>query len=163
MQTISISAEQLISILIGQHTTIQFPATGLLLLATEKHQTNHLPSEMAGCIVYVDEKNNLTLVSLVHPFKIPEQKGLFTTDDAKIHREPYNWFGPQALIIEKKLADFSKLYDGPLSKNGGIPQALIPDKILKPGLLSDLYWQEYVQYVIDPDGTFKQQIKPLFN
>ncbi|CAM3128722.1 hypothetical protein [Leuconostoc rapi] len=161
MQTLSIPPEKLLTVLLGKPIDIAVDYTGLLLLAAEKNTKNNLPSEMAGGIVYYDHQK-ITFVSLVHPFTIPTKSGIFTTLDTKIHREPYNWFGPQSLIIEKKLADFSKNYDGPLTETGDIPRALIPNNIAEPVILSDRYWLDYTTFVNDPDGLFASQIKPLF-
>lgn len=161
MQTLSISPEKLLTVLIGKPIDIAIDYTGLLLLAAEKNTKNNLPSEMAGAIVYYDHQA-ITFVSLVHPISIPTKLGLFTTIDTKIHREPYNWFGPQSLVIEKKLADFSKNYNGPLTETGDIPRGLIPNNIAEPAILSDRYWLDYTKFVNDPSGLFASQIKPLF-
>lgn len=162
MKTYSIQPEQLLKIFLGQADEIALADNGLLLLATKQHNQPNLPTEMAGGIIYL-ENHQPTLVALVHPFAVPEQTGIFDTDDQLIHREPINWFGPQALVIEKKLQDFSKAYDGPRTANGQIPRAYIPDSIAEPAILSDHYWQAYASFVNDPDGQFQAQIKPLFN
>ncbi|WP_220739992.1 hypothetical protein [Leuconostoc miyukkimchii] len=161
MKTLSISPEKLLTILLGKSVDLEINYSGLLLLAAEKNIKPNLPSEMAGGIVYVNN-NQMTFVSLVHPFKIPTQYTLFSTDDSKIHREPYNWFGPQSIVIEKKLHDFSDQYDGPLTEQGNIPRKLIPDNIAEPVILSDNYWHDYTKFITDPDGSFAKQIKPLF-
>lgn len=161
MQTLSTSPEKLLTILLGQPATLNIDYTGLLLLVAEKNEQLHLPSEMAGCIIYFD-KNQITFVSLVHPFTVCTQPGIFQTDDSQIHREPYNWFGPQSLVIEKKLQDFSKNYDGPLTNNGDIPRSLIPDNIAEPVILSDNYWYDYTKFVNDPDNSFAAKINPMF-
>jgi len=162
MKTYSISPEHLLKIFLGQPDKLDIDDTGLVLLAANKNDQPNLPSEMAGGIVYL-ENHQPTLVSLVHPFAVPEQAGVFETDDHLIHREPINWFGPQAIVVEKKLQDFAKQYDGPRTDNGQIPRAYIPDKIAEPAILSDRYWQDYAKFVNDPDGQFQAQIKPLFN
>lgn len=161
MQTLSITPEKLLTVLLGKPVDIIIDYTGLLLLAAEKNDKGNLPSEMAGGIVYYENKK-ITFVALVHPFKIAKKSGLFNTPDAKIHREPYNWFGPQSLVIEKKLSDFAKNYDGPLTKTGEIPRGLIPNNIAEPVILSDRYWLDYTKFINDRDGIFASQIKPLF-
>ncbi len=101
MKAVSISPQDLLSIFLGQKTTLTIAYTGQLLIAANKNDQPHLPSEMAGAIVNIQE-NQLTLVSLVHPFKIESEAQLFEVDNQLIQREPVNWFGPQALVIEKK-------------------------------------------------------------
>lgn len=162
MQTLSISPQNLLTILIGQQTILPHAPSGQFLLATHKHAQLNLPSEMAGCIVYIDDQSQATLVALVHPFHVAQHDSIFDTNDRLIHREPYNWFGPQALVIEKKLNDFSKTYDGPLTEDGAIPRNYIPDNIAQPALLSDEYWNSYLPFVNDPTGSFAQQVQPLF-
>ena len=161
MKTLSIAPEQLLTILLGQPVTLRLDYTGLLLLAAEKNKQRNLPSEMAACIIYIDNRQ-ITFVSLVHPFKVHSHFDMCQTDDNHIHREPYNWFGPQSLVIEKKLKDFSMSYDGPLNSDGNIPREFIPDNIAEPVRLSDKYWQDYTQFVNDPDHSFAAQIKPMF-
>jgi hypothetical protein len=53
-------------------------------------------------------------------------------------------------------------YDGPLNSDGNIPREFIPDNIAEPVILSDKYWQDYTQFVNDPDHSFAAQIKPMF-
>ncbi|WP_294974604.1 hypothetical protein [uncultured Leuconostoc sp.] len=161
MKTLSIAPEQLLTILLGKPVALEIDYTGLLLLAAEKNKHINLPSEMAGGIVYIDNRQ-ITFVSLVHPFKVSTHFDIFKTDDSLIHREPYNWFGPQSLVIEKKLKDFSMTYDGPLNKGGNIPRGFIPDNIAEPVILSDKYWQDYTTFVNDPDHSFAEKIKPMF-
>ena len=162
MKAFSITPQDLLSVFLGQKTSLMIPYTGQLLIAANKNDQRHLPSEMAGAIVDIQE-NQLTLVSLVHPFKITSEAQLFEVDNQLIQREPVNWFGPQALVIEKKMSDFAKNYDGPRAKNGGIPRNYIPNEIAAPIILSDDYWQTYAQFVNDPDGSFAAQIKPMFD
>lgn len=162
MQTLSITPENLLKVFLGQPVAIETDHTGLLLLAAKRHDQPRLPTQMAGGIVYI-EKQHPTLVALVHPFAVPENNGLFETDDHLIHREPFNWFGPQALVIEKKLQDFSNQYDGPRTATGQVPRAYIPDEIAEPVILSDHYWAAYASFVNDPDRQFRAQIKPLFS
>lgn len=162
MKTFSISPEKLLTILLGQPVDLNLDYTGLLLLAAEKNTKYHLPSEMAGSIIYIENHHN-TFVSLVHPFNVPTQNQLFDVDDNLIHREPYNWFGPQSVVIEKKMQDFAAQYDGPTTENGAIPRHFIPDNIAEPVILSDNYWQDYAKFVNDTDGRFASELKPMFN
>ncbi|CAH1850029.1 hypothetical protein [Convivina praedatoris] len=161
MQAITVSPTQLLTIFLGKEVQLNQLADGLYLLAAQKNDSPQLPSEMAGAIVAITA-SQVTLVSLVHPFAVNDQAGIFNVDDAQIHREPYNWFGPQALVIEKKLQDFLKNYDGPRDDQQGVPRQYIPDEIARPVLLSDQYWQDYIPFVNDSDGQFAAQIKPIF-
>ena len=85
MKTYSISPEHLLKIFLGQPDKLDIDDTGLVLLAANKNDQPNLPSEMAGGIVYL-ENHQPTLVSLVHPFAVPEQAGVFETDDHLKHQ-----------------------------------------------------------------------------
>ncbi|GMA69240.1 hypothetical protein GCM10025879_04860 [Leuconostoc litchii] len=163
MKSLSISPEKLLTLIIGKPINLETSFRGQLLLSSIKNQETNLPSEMAGAIAEIDHNGQVNFVSLVHPFAINHHETLFDIEDNRIHREPYNWFGPQALVIEKKMKDFAHHYDGPVTDDGAIPRQYIPDNIAEPIILSDKYWQDYAQFVNDPDGSFAKQIKPMFN
>lgn len=171
MRLLKISSQSLLPILIGQqqqfttHNNTDY--RGELMLAADHQQQLNLPNEVALAIVKLIDvtpiadqfEYKIEFVSLIHPISTTQTTAI---DDQRIHREPYNWFGPQALVIEKKMQDFINSYDGPLSENGGIPRAFIPDNIAEPIILSDKYWHDYATFVYDPDGSFAQQIQPIF-
>lgn len=162
MRALSISPEKLLTMIIGQPITLDISYAGQLLLASTVHQQPNLPSEMAGALAEVSDTGQVKFITLVHPFKVINRDELFNIDESNIHREPYNWFGPQALVIEKKMQDFINSYDGPVTEDGAIPRQYIPDNITEPIILSDKYWQDYASFVNDPDGNFAKQIKPIF-
>ncbi|MCT3048866.1 hypothetical protein [Leuconostoc mesenteroides] len=162
MRALSISPEKLLTMIIGQPITLDISYAGQLLLASTVHQQPNLPSEMAGALAEVSDTGQVKFITLVHPFKVINRDELFNIDESNIHREPYNWFGPQALVIEKKMQDFINSYDGPVTEDGAIPRQYIPDNIVEPIILSDKYWQDYASFVNDPDGNFAKQIKPIF-
>lgn len=162
MRALSISPEKLLTMVIGQPITLDISYAGQLLLATTVHQQPNLPSEMAGALAEVSDTGQVKFITLVHPFKVINHDELFDINESNIHREPYNWFGPQALVIEKKMQDFITSYDGPVTEDGAIPRQYIPDNIAEPIILSDKYWQDYASFVNDPDGSFAKQIKPIF-
>ncbi|CAK8053736.1 hypothetical protein [Eupransor demetentiae] len=164
MQAVKIAPEKILTLLLGKNPNITGLADGTYLLVADKNQGKHLPSQMAMAIAYISEAGS-TLVSLVHPFALNNDEAngqVFEVDSSAIHREPYNWFGPQALVIEKKLQDFIKDYDGPRDSKGGVPRHYIPDEIAEPVILSDQYWQAYLPFVNDPDGDFAAQVQPIF-
>ena len=162
MRALSISPEKLLTMIIGQPITLDISYAGQLLLASTVHQQPNLPSEMAGALAEVSDTGQVKFITLVHPFKVINRDELFNIDESNIHREPYNWFGPQALVIEKKMQDFINSYDGPVTEDGAIPRQYIPDNIAEPIILSDKYWHDYASFVNDPDGNFAKQIKPIF-
>lgn len=114
MRALSISPEKLLTMIIGQPITLDISYAGQLLLASTVHQQPNLPSEMAGALAEVSDTGQVKFITLVHPFKVINRDELFNIDESNIHREPYNWFGPQALVIEKKCRTSSTVMTAPL-------------------------------------------------
>ncbi|GAP00530.1 hypothetical protein [Fructobacillus ficulneus] len=164
MQAINVTPAELLNVLAGQEVTADEKMTGqFLLVAKENNQTN-LPSAMAGAIADI-ALGQVQLQALVHPLKIAVAQpdwAPYQIDEAFLTKEPHNWFGPEAIVIEKRFDDFTKEYNGTRDSNGGIPRTAIPKNIAEPLLIEDAYWAAYKTFVNDPDGSFAEQIQPFF-
>ncbi|GAP02264.1 hypothetical protein FPFC_011430 [Fructobacillus pseudoficulneus] len=164
MQAINITPVDLLNVLAGQEVTADENMTGQFLLVAKENSEKHLPSAMAGAIADI-ALGQVQLQSLVHPMKIAVDLPDWTpyqVEESFLTKEPHNWFGPEAIVIEKRFDDFTKEYSGSRDDKGGIPQSQIPKNIAEPLLIEDAYWAAYKNFVNDPDGSFAEQITPFF-
>ncbi|MDF7636808.1 hypothetical protein PT274_00830 [Leuconostocaceae bacterium ESL0958] len=165
MKAINIPAQDLMKVIAGQNVAANEQIRGEFLLVAASNDHDQLPSAMAGAIADI-ALGQVQLQALVHPLRIDVDQPLwtaYTVEDDFIKKERHNWFGPEALVIEKRFADFLKDYQGPRDTDGRVPASAVPKEIAEPLLLSDAYWQAYANFVNDPDGRFKAQIKPIFS
>lgn len=164
MQAINITPTELLNVLAGQEVTADEKMTGQFLLVAKENQDLHLPSAMAGAVADI-ALGQVQLQTLVHPMKIAVDLPDWTPyqiEESFLTKEPHNWFGPEAIVIEKRFDDFTKEYEGPRDDRGGIPRTAIPKNIAEPLLIEDAYWAAYKTFVNDPDGSFAKQIVPFF-
>lgn len=164
MKAINIPAETLMKVLVGQEVKVNENIRGVYLLVAKENNHPGLPSAMAACVADI-ALGQVQLQKLVRPLNIavdqPDWQA-YEVDESFFTAEAHNWFGPEAIVIEKRFEDFQKEYDGKRDEQGRIPKDAFPEELVKPLLQADAYWASYKKYVNDPDGTFKEKLKPFF-
>ncbi|CAK1232200.1 hypothetical protein [Fructobacillus fructosus] len=165
MQAINIPANELIKVLVGQDVSVDQTIQGSFLLVAEENHDEGLPSAMAAAVADI-ALGHVQLQKLVHPLRVAVNQPIWTPyqfDESFLTAEPHNWFGPEAIVLEKRFEDFTKSYKGPRDANGRIPSNQVPDEIAKPLLIEDAYWAAYAHFVNDPNEQFKKQLRPIFS
>ncbi|MBS9338027.1 hypothetical protein G6R29_00040 [Fructobacillus sp. M2-14] len=165
MKAINIPAETLMKVLVGQEVKVNENIKGVFLLVAKENKQPGLPSGMAACVADI-ALGQVQLQKLVHPLNIavdqPDWQP-YEVDESFFSAEAHNWFGPEAIVIEKRFEDFQKEYEGTRDDQGRIPRDAFPDDLAKPLLQEDAYWASYKKFVNDPDGTLSEQFKPFFS
>lgn len=165
MKAINIPSKELVKILIGQEVKVEPAIQGSFLLVAEENKENGLPSAMAAAIADI-AIGQIQLQKLVHPLRVAVDQPNWVPyqfDETFLTVEPHNWFGPEAIVLEKRFQDFAKSYKGKHDENGRIPSTAVPSELAKPLLVEDSYWAAYANFVNDPDGQFKKQLRPIFS
>ncbi|MBS9334571.1 hypothetical protein LQZ24_00775 [Fructobacillus sp. M1-13] len=164
MKAINIPANELVKVLCGQEVQVDPTIRGSFLLVAKENTEKGLPSAMAAAIADI-AIGQVQLQKLVHPLRVsvdqPDWQP-YQFDERFLTVEPHNWFGPEAIVLEKRFNDFLKHYDGELI-NGRVPQDAVPAELVKPLLIEDAYWATYAKFINDPDGEFKKNLKPIFS
>ncbi|MBS9336140.1 hypothetical protein [Fructobacillus papyrifericola] len=164
MKAINLPAKELVKVLVGQEVNVDPSIQGTFLLVASENQEKGLPSAMAAAVADI-AIGQVQLQKLVHPLKVAVDQPdwvPYQFDESFLTVEPHNWFGPEALVLEKRFADFVKNYQGEKRPDGAIPKKAFPKELVEPLLIEDNYWAAYANFVNDPDGSFKKNLKPLF-
>ena len=164
-------AEHVLKIIIGQQKTLtmqtaDWPGDNCWLLAALPTQTVGLPSQVAiGLITLKPDETTgqaaVDQITLVHPFHLEPTTTVIS--DSNIHREPVNWFGPQAIVLEKQWQNFVSHYRKTHDAGAAVPREAVPDHLAEPLLISDHYWESYATFVHDPEHTVAKQFKRFFD
>ncbi|MFC4760387.1 hypothetical protein [Fructobacillus durionis] len=165
MKAINIPAKELMRVLVGQEVNVDQHIQGTFLLVAEENSEKGLPSGMAAAIADI-AIGQVQLQKLVHPLRVAVDQPAWVPyqfDESFLSVEPHNWFGPEAIVLEKRFADFVKNYKGPRDEKGSIPRSKMPKELAEPLLIEDAYWADYLKYANDPDGELKRQLKPIFS
>ncbi|MBS9337150.1 hypothetical protein [Fructobacillus parabroussonetiae] len=164
MKAINLPAKALVKVLVGQEVQVDPSIQGTFLLVANENTEKGLPSAMAAAVADI-AIGQVQLQRLVHPLRVAVDQPdwlPYQFDESFLTVEPHNWFGPEAIVLEKRFGDFAKTYKGKRSPDGRIPKEAVPKELVEPLLIEDAYWSAYAKFVNDPDGSFKQNLKPVF-